>query len=54
LELESLRIDVTDNGMTIIDPNGALMKVATNWKTLTGYQEYLVKVLNAPVVKAQP
>jgi inosine-uridine nucleoside N-ribohydrolase len=54
LELERLHIKVTDQGMMAIDPQGSLMIVATNWKNLAEYQECLVKVLNAPVVKPQP
>jgi inosine-uridine nucleoside N-ribohydrolase len=53
IELESLHIDVTDKGMTVIDPKGAIMDVATKWKNLAEYHDYLLKVLNAPVVKPQ-
>lgn len=52
LELESLSIGVTDRGMTVIDPAGAKMNVATNWKDLAAYRENLVKVLTGPTVKA--
>jgi predicted RNase H-like nuclease (RuvC/YqgF family) len=51
LELESLRITVTDDGMTVIDPKGMPMTVATDWKDLAAYRELLVKKLNAPTVK---
>jgi inosine-uridine nucleoside N-ribohydrolase len=54
LELEPLHIKVTDKGMMEIDPKGALMNVATNWKDLAEYHGHLAKVLNAPVVKPQP
>jgi inosine-uridine nucleoside N-ribohydrolase len=54
LELESLPIAVTHNGMMTIDPAGALVSVGTNWKNLAEYRAHLVKVLNAPVVKARP
>jgi hypothetical protein len=50
--LESLAIGVTDQGMTAIDPQGASMNVATNWKDLAGYRDYLVRALNAPTVNA--
>ncbi|MCY3021256.1 MAG: nucleoside hydrolase [Planctomycetota bacterium] len=51
IELESLNIAVNDGGFTVIDPAGAKMSVATNWKDLDGYKDHLVKVLLAPTVK---
>jgi inosine-uridine nucleoside N-ribohydrolase len=53
LQLELLSIGVTDSGMTVIDPAGATMNVATNWKDLAAYREHLVKVLLGPTVKAR-
>ena len=43
--LETLSIKVTDDGYTRIDPAGAKMSVATEWKSLDGYRDLLVKVL---------
>ena len=40
LEMEELRIKVTGDGMTVIDPAGAKMSVATEWKDLEGYQRF--------------
>jgi inosine-uridine nucleoside N-ribohydrolase len=55
LELESLSIGVTDQGMTVVlDPEGGSMRVATNWQDLAAYREHLVKVLLSPTVKAVP
>jgi len=48
MELESLAIAVTDDGMTRIDPAGTKMSVATKWKDLDGYRDLLVKVLTRP------
>ena len=45
LEMEELRIKVTDDGMTRVDPAGAKMSVATQWKDLDGYRDLLVKIL---------
>jgi inosine-uridine nucleoside N-ribohydrolase len=45
LKLEDLRIKVTDDGMTPIDPAGAKMTVATEWKDLDGYRDLLLKIL---------
>jgi len=51
LELETLNIAVTDEGMTVINQAGKTMSVATNWKDLEGYHRALVGWLNQPVVK---
>lgn len=50
LGLETLPIRVDDQGMTLIDPAGARMVVATTWTDLDGYRDYLVKNLLAPTV----
>ena len=44
-EMEELRIKVTGDGMTVIDPAGAKMSVATQWKDLDGYRDLLLKIL---------
>jgi inosine-uridine nucleoside N-ribohydrolase len=45
LRLEQLRINVKSNGLTVIDPAGAKMSVATAWSDLDGFEDYLVRVL---------
>jgi inosine-uridine nucleoside N-ribohydrolase len=45
LELEDLKIRVTKDAMTVIDPAGAPMQVATRWKDLDGYRDFLVNTL---------
>jgi inosine-uridine nucleoside N-ribohydrolase len=45
LKMEELRIKVTGDGMTPVDPAGAKMSVATQWKDLDGYRDLLVKIL---------
>jgi inosine-uridine nucleoside N-ribohydrolase len=45
LEMKELRIKVTDGGMTPVDPAGAKMTVATEWKNLDGYRDLLVRTL---------
>jgi inosine-uridine nucleoside N-ribohydrolase len=52
LEIERLPIKVTETGMTVIDPAGKPMAVATNWTDLSAYERHLVEVLEQPVVKA--
>ena len=52
LELESLPIVVTRDGMTRIDPAGRKMSVATNWKDLDGYRDLLVRTLCSPTCPA--
>ncbi|MFZ1935124.1 MAG: nucleoside hydrolase [Thermoguttaceae bacterium] len=45
LKMEDLRIKVTADGMTPIDPTGAKMAVATEWKDLEAYRDLLVRIL---------
>jgi inosine-uridine nucleoside N-ribohydrolase len=45
LKLEDLRLRVTSEGMTQIDPAGAKMSVATEWKDLDAYRDLLIKIL---------
>jgi inosine-uridine nucleoside N-ribohydrolase len=45
--MEHLRIGVTDDGFTRIDPKGKKMLVATGWNTLDGYRDFLVDRLLA-------
>jgi inosine-uridine nucleoside N-ribohydrolase len=45
LHLEQLGINVTSDGKTIIDPAGARMSVATAWKDLDAYEDFLLKLL---------
>lgn len=50
--LEELKIIVDDSGKTNIDPSGRDMKVATTWKDLNGYLDYLDKILLLPTSPA--
>jgi inosine-uridine nucleoside N-ribohydrolase len=43
--MERLKIRVTDDGFTRIDPAGDTMDVATSWRSLDGYRDFLVKRL---------
>lgn len=45
VQLEKLNINVNSEGFTLIDPKGAKMSVATDWKDLDAYADLLVKVL---------
>jgi inosine-uridine nucleoside N-ribohydrolase len=51
LGLETLNISVADDGMTVIDPAGRKMIVATRWNNLAGYGDFLARVLNSPTVQ---
>jgi inosine-uridine nucleoside N-ribohydrolase len=46
LRMEDLRIDVTADGLTVVDPAGAKMSVATAWNDLGRYEDFLVSVLS--------
>jgi inosine-uridine nucleoside N-ribohydrolase len=45
LEMKELRIKVTADGMTAVDPAGAKMSVATEWKNLDAFRDLLLKTL---------
>ncbi len=46
--MEQLPIRVTDDGFTRIDPQGKTMSVATAWKDLSAYENFLVDRLTNP------
>jgi len=46
MKLETLPIAVTADGFTRIDPAGRSMSVATDWTSLDGYRDFLVKTLD--------
>lgn len=52
VQLETLPIRVTDNGMTLIDPAGKKLIVASAWKDLDAYYDLLVKTLLSPTCPA--
>ncbi len=43
--LEKLGLRVTDDGFTVIDPHGKQVNVATKWKDLGAYEDFLVERL---------
>jgi inosine-uridine nucleoside N-ribohydrolase len=45
IEMEQLTINVTSDGMTVVDSTGARMAVATAWKDLDAYEDFLLKLL---------
>ncbi|MHA1724635.1 MAG: nucleoside hydrolase [Promethearchaeota archaeon] len=45
LNMEELKIIVTDKGITQINENGDLIRCATSWKDLEGYKDLLVNRL---------
>jgi formylglycine-generating enzyme required for sulfatase activity/inosine-uridine nucleoside N-ribohydrolase len=45
VKLEELPIRVTADGMTVIDPAGRKMQVATEWTSLEGYHDWLTQTL---------
>ncbi len=45
--MERLGIRVTDDGFTVIDDHGKKMNVATEWKSLDGFRDLLVRRLTA-------
>jgi inosine-uridine nucleoside N-ribohydrolase len=45
IRMEDLAIGVTAAGLTIIEPAGAKMSVATSWKDLEGYKDFVLKAL---------
>jgi hypothetical protein len=47
LNFQTLKIAVTDQGVTAVSPNGNEVRVATSWKDLPGYREQLLRTLTA-------
>jgi hypothetical protein len=45
VNFEQLNINVTGDGTTAIDPQGAPMSVATSWKDLDGYEDWMTRLL---------
>jgi inosine-uridine nucleoside N-ribohydrolase len=45
--METLNLRVTDDGFTVIDPNARPVHVATQWKNLRDYEDFLVDRLVA-------
>ena len=41
-KMETLPIRVTDEGVTVIDPTAKKMQVATEWKDLEAFEDWLV------------
>lgn len=52
LTMEDLSIRVTDDGFTRIDPAAKMMHVATGWKNMEAFEDFLVQRLLGPTVKA--
>ena len=48
--MEKLNIRVSGDGMTVIDPGGKAMNVATEWKDMAGFEDLLVERLTAGTV----
>ena len=46
--MEDLNLRVTDDGFTVIDPNGKKIRTATTWKDLGAFEDLLVKRLADP------
>lgn len=47
-KMEELGIRVTDEGLTLIDDTAKKLTVATEWKDLDGFRDYLVQRLTKP------
>jgi len=52
-KMEKLGVRVDDKGMTLLDPAAKVINVATEWKDLPGYEDFLVKRLIGPTVPAR-
>jgi inosine-uridine nucleoside N-ribohydrolase len=44
-EMETLGLRVTDDGLTVIDPQGKQVNVATKWNDLGAFEDFLVERL---------
>jgi hypothetical protein len=45
--VEKIGIRVTDDGLTVIDPQVKQINVATKWKDLSAFEDFLVERLSA-------
>lgn len=48
VEIEPMRLAITDDGMTVRDPDGDEVAVAIRWKDLDGFHDHLVQRLLPP------
>ena len=46
--MEKIHLRVTDDGLTVIDPQAREVNVAAQWKDLGAYEDFLVNRLVAP------
>jgi hypothetical protein len=46
LEMETIRLRVTDDGLTLLDPAGDEVKTALRWRDLDGFHQHLMERLN--------
>jgi len=51
LEMEEMRLSITDDGKTVRDPQGFSARVAIRWRDLDGYLHYLADRLEMPTVQ---
>ena len=54
LQLEDMRLKVTEKGMTVPDPEGKLIHVAIRWKDLGGFFRFIAERLSAPYKPLRP
>jgi inosine-uridine nucleoside N-ribohydrolase len=53
VKMEKLAVRVTDDGKTLLDPAAKVINVATEWKDLPAYEDFLVKRLTGPTAAAR-
>jgi len=53
-KMEELPVRVDDQGYTRIDPAAKRMKVATAWKNMAAFEDWLVARITGPTVRPQP
>jgi len=51
-KMEKLAVRVADDGKTLLDPAAKVLNVATEWKDLPAYEDFLVKRVTGPPVPA--
>ena len=52
VKMEKLGVRVADDGKTLLDPAAKVVNVATEWKDMPAFEDFLVKRLNSPTVPA--
>lgn len=52
VDIETLKLSISDDGKTLIDPKGSKLRIAYRWNNINGFLDYLTERLLDPVVNS--